>query len=451
VLDNLAEFAFARPYDSGAGSAFCIHPSTVAPGTIEGGFVRPKQATNHVTYVLEYAAALGNPTSWQSIVLTPDDLIVTDNGDCTESVVIFDLENLTGLATGEGFVRIRAELDENGDETIDHVSHTPVEGWTRTPANVSCRTYNNPYLHCAAFTGTIDSATGSTLTLTTSAGPVDLATVLQSGVSYYAEITSGDNEGHRFDVVSGSGGTLTVANDSDLASGLAPFNTLIGTLPASLAGDGIVIRPHWTLDQLFPPDQFGATGSQSTADQVQVNNAGTWIIYWLYDDNGTPRWVKDGTLADQGDAVLPPGQGIFFNNRQTTGSILAWGEIRANDFIRPLAKGASLVGGGYPLDQSAMSGRALTLAQGFFGSRDFKKADRFYVWKGDAVTAATGYDGYFLLNGAPVQPALIQWTKTGDVTIQSHNADLLFQGDRAVFMDLANPVFTYEMPTPWTP
>jgi hypothetical protein len=244
---------------------------------------------------------------------------------------------------------------------------------------------------------------------------------------------------------------LTVANDSDLASGLAPFNTLTGSLPVSLAGDGIVIRRHWTLNEMFPPDQFGATGSQSTADQVQVNNAGTWIIYWLYDDNGTPRWVKDATLADQGGAVLPPGQGIFFNNRQTTGSILAWGEVRANDFIRPLAKGSSLVGGGYPLDQSAMGGRALTLAQGFFGSRDFKKADRFYIWKGDAVTAASGYDGYFLLNGAPVQPALIQWTKTGDVTIQSHNADLLFLGDRAVFMDLANPVSSYVMPTPWTP
>ncbi|WP_341405633.1 SdrD B-like domain-containing protein [Luteolibacter soli] len=451
VLDNLAEFAFAKRYDSGAGSAFCIAPSTMAPGTIEGAFVRPKQATNHVTYVLEYAASLGNPTTWQSIVLEPDDLIVTDNGDCTESVVIFDLENLTGLVSGEGFIRLRADLDENGDETIDHVSHTAVKGWTRTPVNVSCRTYNNPYLHCPVFTGTVDSASGSTFTLTTSAGPVDLETLLQSGVSYYAEITSGENEGQRFDVVSASGDTVTVENDSDLASGLAPFNTITGTLPASLAGDGIVIRAHWTLNELFPPEQFGATGSQSTADQVQVNNAGTWVIYWLYDDNGVPRWVKDATLADEGSAVLPPGQGIFFNSRQTTGSILAWGEVRANDFIRPLAKGASLVGGGYPLDQAAMNGRAMTLAQGFFGSRDFKKADRFYVWKGDAVTAATGYDGYFLLNGAPVQPSTIQWTKTGDTTIQPHNVDLLFQGDRAVFMDLANPIFTYEMPTPWTP
>ncbi|MCW1925853.1 SpaA isopeptide-forming pilin-related protein [Luteolibacter arcticus] len=454
VLDNLAEFAFAQPYDSGAGDPFCISPSETAPGTIEGKFIRPKQATDHVTYILEYASALGTPTTWHPIVLQPDDLIVTDNGDCTETVVIFDLENLTGLTGGEGFVRIRAELDEDGDDTTDHTSFTATEGWTRTPVDICCRTYNNPYLRCAAFTGTVDSATGSEIELVTSSGPVDLATLLQPGVSYYAEMTSGENEGHRFDVVSATGSTLTVANDLELTTGDAPFNTLIGGLPVSLAGDGIVIRRHWTLDELFPPTEFGATGSQSTADQVQVSSAGVWTIYWLYDDSGTPRWVKDATLTDQGAAVIPPGQGMFFNSRHTTGTVLSWGQVRPNKFIRPLAKGASLVGGGYPIDQKPMvltGSRAMTLGQGFFGSRDFKKADRFYVWRGDAVALETGYTGYFLLHGAPVQPALIQWTKTGDTTIQSHNDNVLFLGDRAVFMDLANDIFTYQILTPWTP
>lgn len=451
VLDNLAEFAFAQPHDSGAGDPFCISPSETLPGTLEGKFVRPKQATDHVTYILEHASVLGTPTTWQSVALEPGDLIVTDNGDCSETVVIFDLEDLTGLTGGEGFVRVRAELDEDEDETTDHISRTATEGWTRTPTDICCRTYNNPYLRCAAFTGTIDSAAGSVISLATSAGTVDLATVLQPGTSYYAEITSGDNEGHRFDVVSASGSALTVASDSDLAVGTAPFNTLAGTLPAGLDGDGIVICRHWTLGELFPPEQFGATGSQFTADQVQVHSSGVWTIYWLYDAAGTPRWVKDASLADQGAAVIPPGQGMFFNSRHTTGTLLAWGQVRDNDFIRPLSEGSSLVGGGYPVDQAAMIGRAMTLAQGFFGSRDFKKADRFYVWKGDAVALNHGYDGYFLLNGAPVQPALIQWTRTGDATIQSHNATILFQGDRAVFMDLANDLFTYQIPTPWTP
>ena len=79
AYDNFAEFAFAMPYDSGTGSpwlgstAWIIQPSTLAPGTIEGVFVRPKGAPLNVTYTLQYAATLGDPTVWQSIVITLDD------------------------------------------------------------------------------------------------------------------------------------------------------------------------------------------------------------------------------------------------------------------------------------------------------------------------------------------------------------------------------------------
>ena len=58
-------------------------------------------------------------------------------------------------------------------------------------------------------------------------------------------------------------------------------------------------------------------------------------------------------MPNQGASVIPPGQGMFFNNRALVTSILAYGEVRENDFIRPLAVGNNLVGGGYPLDQSA--------------------------------------------------------------------------------------------------
>jgi hypothetical protein len=303
------------------------------------------------------------------------------------------------------------------------------------------------------FTGTVTSASGSTIDLSGSAGGADIDFLLDSGFSYYAEMTSGENEGHRFDIVSASGGLVTVANDSAPASLTAPFNTLAGTLPASFAGDGIIIRRHKTLDEVFPPENFAATGSQSTADQLQIGSAGQWTLYWLYDDNGSPRWVNDVTLADRGNSVLPPGQGIFFNNRGTTGSILAYGEVRANDFRRPLSAGANLAGGGYPLDQSATGsgGRAMTRAQGFLGSRNFKQADRFLIWNGDAAVPAAGYSSYFLLDGAPVQPALVQWTRTGDVSLQPQGDAMLFLGNRSVFIEVAADRFDYLTPSPWTP
>jgi hypothetical protein len=453
VLDNFGEFAFAQPYDSGAGTPFCISTSPTVSGDLIGTFVRPKQATDNVVYILEYAASLASPTVWQSLVLQAGDLEVSDNGYCLENVTILDLEGLTGLEAGSGFVRLRADLDANNDLAVDHVTRTSVKGWKETTTSPGCRSFNDPFLHCPVFTGTVTSASGSTIDLSGSAGGTDIGFLLASGTSYYIEMTSGENEGHRFDIVSASGGLVTVANDSAPASLTAPFNTLAGPLPADLAGDGIVIRRHRTLGEVFPPENFGASVSQSLADQIQLGSAGQWTLYWLYDDNGSPRWVNDVTLVDRGDTVLPPGQGIFFNNRNTTGAILAYGEIRANDFRRPLASGANLVGGGYPLDQSATGsgGRAMTQAQGFLGSRNFKQADRFLIWNGDAAVPAAGYNSYFLLNGAPVQPALIQWTRTGDVSLQPQGDAMLFLGNRSVFIEVAADRFDYLTPSPWTP
>ncbi len=455
--DNLAEFAFALGATNGAGDPFCISPSEEFPGTLQGVFRRPKGATDNVTYTLEYTDELSGSTVWQSIAITPDIIVVTGNGDCTETVTIPGLETLTGLIDGKGFVRIRADLDEENDDEIDHTSWTGVEGWTETPFGICCQTYNNPYLRCATFTGTVETGgvNGQTLSFDTSAGDVDLDTLFTPGVSYYLEVTSGENEGHRFDVVSANGSEITLATDDSLCSKDAPFNTLTGSLAASLEGDGVVIRRHWTLDELFPPTGFVATNSQSTADQVQAFAGGQWIIYWLYDDNGTPRWVDaaDSGMADQGATVIPPGQGLFFNNRHSPVSLLAYGEVRENDFIRPLCPGSNLVGGGYPVDQSAntASGREMNLDAGFFGSRDFKTADSFFIWKGDATPGLSTYDTYWLLDGAPVSPSLRRWVKAGDASAAARDHEILLPGNRAAFTSSASGLPDYGYSSPWNP
>jgi large repetitive protein len=465
AYDNLAEFAFAMPADDGTGSpwlgntAWIIRPSTIAPGTLEGVFVRPKGAPLNVTYSLQYATTAGNPTVWQSIAITPLIITTADNGDCTETVTIHDLETLTGLTGGTGVVRIKADLDEDPPTGTDHISYSETEGWKETPLELCCRTYNNPFLRETVFTGTISGVSGQDLSFAVSGGAEDLSILLGPGASYYLEVVSGDNEGHRFDIVSASGNTITLANDSSLHAAAAPFNTLTGAPPASLVNDQVVIRRHWALDEVFPPEAFGATGSQSTADQVQVFSGGAWTIYWLYDENdgnpATARWVNaaDAGMLDQGSTVIPSGQGLFFNNRTAINSILAYGEIRENDFIRPLAAGNNLIGGGYPVDQSSAgtNGRAMNLAAGFFGSRDFKTADSFFVWNADTTIGAQGYSTYFLLDGAPVQPALIRWVKVGDASILPRDAEILLLGNRGVFVRAKNEIPVYTIPSPWEP
>ncbi len=452
--DNLVEFAFAQRYDSGAGNAWLIRPSTLAPGTIEGVFVRPLGAINNVTYTLQYAASPGNPTVWQSLVITPAMITAVPNGDCTETITIHGLEALTGLTGGKGVVRIKVALDETNDSVIDYISYTEVEGWQRTGLELCCRTFNNPFQRETLFAGTVSAVSGQTVTFATSAGTVDLATLLAPGNSYYLEVTAGDNEGQRFDVTSASGNSLTLANDNDLFANAAPYNTLSGAPPAAtLPGDKIILHRHWTLAEVFPPGSYGATGDRTTADQVQLMANSVWIVYWLYND-GTlpPRWVKtgDNTYADQGTAVLAPGQGLFFNNQTAVRSILTYGEVRENNFIRPLSIGSNLVGGGYPLDQSA-TGRALTTANGFFGSRDIATADTFYLWNGDSTVGATGYTSYFLNNNAPRTPSVIKWAKVGDVTLTARDSEILLLGNRSALVRSKNGLNGYTATKPWTP
>ena len=267
-------------------------------------------------------------------------------------------------------------------------------------------------------------------------------------------------EGQRFDVVSASGDALTLALDSDIHADTAPFNTIAGVLPMTLAGDMVAIRRHWTLGGLFPSSEFVSANVHTAADVVQTFANGVWTNYFLYDDGllpYDPRWVKvgDGTMADQAGVVSPPGQGMFVIKRGAATSILSYGEVRTNDFIRPLAAGNTLVGGGFPIDQSPNNpsaiDREMNPGVGFFGSRDFKTADSIMVWNGDTTPGNNGYSTYYLLDNSPRLPAVLKWVKQTDVTQISRDAELLMQGDRSVFIRTNSALPSYVMPNPWTP
>ena len=464
--DNLDEYSFCMPPHSGVANPFSIAPGI--DGAIDGLFHRTAGGAKDVTYSLEYKAALTDPRPWAALEIVVDpygdgsgNASVYSNGDGTETVRLGDLEYLTGLFGGDGFVRIRVDL---GSAT----SHTQVLGWTETSLQPGRSTFNKAFLASPVFSGTVDSVSGQTLDFTTSAGPVDLASYIPAtpGVAFYLEVTSGDNEGQRFDVVSASGSSVVLAIDSNLAAAVPPFNTLTGAPPASLVGASVIIRPHWTLDYIFPPGAFGAADCQSAANEVQVFVGGAWKIYWLYDDatRDLSYWVDAADTGDAGQSpatapldrgttVIPPGQGMFLNNRAAPGVILSYGEIRLNSFVQPLAAGQNLVGGGYPVDQSpcGVGGREMDVANGLFGSPDVTLADTFAVWNADDLSGATDYSSYYLFSPASANPVHGQWLKVGDATATPHNHDNLLLGNRAVFIRAARSLPTYHYPSPWSP
>lgn len=148
----------------------------------------------------------------------------------------------------------------------------------------------------------------------------------------------------------GGNGTLTVAGDGNAPGGqytkvVDALATISGTAIVEYPGsterwttDGASTRPLtgvWgsiykgfiscpeatTLEALAPKANYTATGSQSTASQVQVFASGAWQIYWLYDENdgnpATSRWVSaaDASNADQGAAVIPLDAWLYPNPR----------------------------------------------------------------------------------------------------------------------------------------
>jgi len=453
MFNNLIEYAFCIPPTQGVKSPFCMAASLTDPNKIDAVYVRTAGGALDVTYELQYIADLSSsPGGWTTIALPSSSLSYTYNTNGTETIRIRDLESITGLTSGSGFVRMRVSLDANGDSTYEAQATTEVGGWVKSALGTTCRTYNNPFISCPVFSGTVDSVSGNDLVLTTSGGGLDLSTVLAPGSSYFVEITSGVHEGQRFDVTAGGVNSLTLANDSSLSSAVAPFNTMLGAPPSTLAGATFAVRKHWTLATMFPTTSFLATNDQTTADQVQVYASGAWITYWLYDNGGSPKWAKvgDSNYDDQGAVVIPPGQGTFINGRQSSGMLLAFGKVRENDFVRPVFVNTNLVGGGYPLAQSPAS-RAMSIANGFDGDRNYKLADMIYLWRGDAAPGSTGYDTYYLLDGSPTQPAMQRWVKVGDAFITPRDATNLFLTDRSVFLDLNEDLPGYRVPAPWAP
>lgn len=436
--NNLIEYAFCLPPNSGALKPFCLVPGI--DSTIDGVYRRTVGGAQDVTYSLEYSPSL-TPTTWTAIPIMigtgiDANATVTNNRDGTEYVRISNLEKLTTLTGGQGFVRMR--VDPITGETGELPAFAEVLGWTETLLEGDCyKTYNTLYLRCSSFTGKVDTpdgVSGQTLNFAKSAGTVSIASLLKPGDAYYLEVTSpGANEGQRFDVVSADVNSVTVAAASPLSDGSPPFNTLAGLPPTSLAGASVVLRRHWTLGEMFPVANFYADIDSNVADRVEILAAGGYTAYFLWSNNGgSPLWVKDGDVlfADQSATVIPPGQGMFVLKRNAGITLFSYGEVRANKFIRPLYVGDNLVGGGYPINQSATGtgSRQMNLAFGFYAAGGSRTSDIFAIWNGDAVLNATGYSTYYFLT-YPAR-AILNWVKVSDLGLAPQDVTILMLRDR---------------------
>ena len=443
-VSNLEEFAFRYNPGSGLNGGCPLEVVVNGDGTIDA-LVRRVEAISGVTYNLEFISGLAssgaNGAGWTDVTtITPT---VTSNGDGTETALYHDLATVPGLSSTQGFVRVRVDETSTGA-----TARTDASGWTaRTASQGVCQTFSMPFVPCAPFLGTIDSATGSAINVTTAAGGLSVKDAMTAtGKSYYVEVLTGTKAGHRFEVnVAGSTAT------SIALAAASPHHSLT-PVPVLTAGDRIALRSHWTMEELFSVDSFTGTNDPATGDKLNFFNAATQTFqsYWLYDaGGGSKQWVmeNDATLSDAGGRLMDPAEGLFLTARSATVNQIFAGVVRETPFATPLVAGSNFVGGGWPMDQSPDS-RGMTLAAGFTGSNNPASADRIQTWKADQTgTLDAGYNSDYLLN----YPGYQQWTPQGSASLLNDNATLLFENLRAAMIRSISGLPAHVAPLPWTP
>ncbi len=469
IYDNLLEYAFCLdPNDPiPAFPPFCAEVNTSGdPDTFEAVFYRPAGGLTDVTYCLEGRTTLPTTgdTTWVQLTVVPGSgvpgagVTVTDLGNGLEEVRIADItavattgDTLLGFedAGARGFIRLTVKLDTDGGGT-DFTSHTQVQGWKQTDCGQNqCASFSHPWLQKEAFSGAVASVSGQELTMT---GTPDLSNVLVPGSSYYLEILSGDNEGHRFDVVStNASGVITLAIDTDLCAG-PPFNTST-TLPATLAEDRFVVRAHQTVEGLFPAAALTPEADPGLADRLLIYEGGAIPWKVLYVDDPA-EWKNESSGTSASDDVLAPHQGYFIHPKLGTLTVLGMGVVRANDFHCPLGDGYRMVAGGFPIDTSFTDRGLDDTVNQVTGTLDPATADQVHIWDGDGSVYSESFTGHFRLEGSiPSLPPFAQWSNVEDVNLDDTSDEKVFKADRSVFYyRLATGCdAAHQQPLPWTP
>lgn len=438
--DNLQEFAFCFPPDSGL-KPHC--PITVTHDNATGLInVRILRVTGimGVSYHLERLEDLAqSPAGWADVTtLTPT---VSYNADGTEWATYADVAPLAPGSPSQ-FFRIRIELDTDMNGSPEAVSRTEAAGYHRRTFPTTIESLGMPFIACDTFAGTVDGVIGSVLNITGSIGSADFAAALTSGVHYYVEVLSGDQAGHRFEVNEAASTPNGIALEPGNALNTRP------DIPASLAGDQIAVRRHNTLNTLFHKPSFSATNNPTTASRIIFHQGGVFRYYWLFNLGGNQRWVLDGDslLRDAGARIIAPSEGCFINPRNSSPTITLTGLVRSTPFALSLTSGPNLISSGWPVQQTPLQ-RLFTHAAGFTGSNSSPNSDRLLFWSGDSAPGQSGYDGHFLLRVG----SLNYWTTEKNSSLVNQNNLPLFQPLRAAMIRSKNGLTGHVQGNPWTP
>lgn len=188
--------------------------------------------------------------------------------------------------------------------------------------------------------------------------------------------------------------------------------------------------------------------SVGSADQVLFYDSTGYTTYF---DFPTNVWVKQGAgFGSQNGLIVPPGTGmmVVHANPNDVNEMLQFGDLRYNDFKRPLylgSTGLNFTALGYPFDATPNQ-LNMTIPNGFIASSTVGSSTQILNWSGDTVVNSTGWTTNYLLpfsaNGS--------WRTQGNLTNSTNNS-FLFKHARATHVDVQQDKTDWTHIRPWDP
>jgi uncharacterized protein (TIGR02597 family) len=199
---------------------------------------------------------------------------------------------------------------------------------------------------------------------------------------YYLQITSGDNEGLIFDIVSNTATSITTATD------------LTGIV---FSGDTYAVKQNVTLADIFGAENdvgLASGGSPNSSDLVFImssDGSGNYAIYYYQTDNlgflGGNGWRAYGdTNTDMSGVTIASDDGILIQ-RSVIGdlSIFISGRVNTVNHSRDLPAGFSLVSYPFPVDVTLADSGIYTASNGYVSGGSFLESDSVYVLNPDGT------------------------------------------------------------------
>jgi uncharacterized protein (TIGR02597 family) len=260
-----------------------------------------------------------------------------------------------------------------------------------------------PLMRPAVVAGIVDSVDSSGITLVNADGVRQTFDgVLQPGSSYYLDVVAQrdgqptDFIGHRIEIDERA---TTALSSGKLVAEESSLNTLSKNNLGSLIDHRVVIRPHWTLATVFGTGTTAGLNSATApaeADQVFFSTAKGLSVFYFRKAT-SPQWRSLATgSANQDNAIIPPGVGVYFKRQKSPVTFTVAGEVRSSRFVRSPVSSGQLLVSGFPIAAS-LSDLRLVSSAGLTSGVSATAADQVFRWDG------ASFESFFLKSGtAPV-------------------------------------------------